>query len=150
MDDVIKFGEYNGQPLTWRKTYKNENEYILDGFICKMPFDKHCHVYKDSDVRRFLLDDFLPTAFSNYELMRLSEDANPFNDKVYLFSFKKYKKQRRNLCKGIFRQKGSWWLFEHTESAQESTWGVFARFGFYGEMNISYPCGVRPCITIID
>lgn len=149
MNNEITFGNYKGKPLVWIPVFKNKNIYILKEPITKMQFDKSINYYGKSDVRSYILNDFIPNAFSKEELSCLKRCK--YNDLVWLISYQEIK-TKGHVNRQIFRNKFTWWLSDCMQStiSEGATMGAFAAFGFVNDVSKKFKCGVRPCIEIIN
>lgn len=145
MKEEIIFGNYNGEPLVWLPVHKkNENTpYILKHSICKMKFDDKFRGYSDSLIRDFLINEFMPKAFTDEELNFLEGNEKKSGDLVWLIE--RLKLHEFPVNKKIFKEK-AWWIGSRPYDAGEDSWGVIWKFGGYGTSTKNWEYGVRPCI----
>ena len=144
----ITFGNYKGKPLVWIPIYKNNNlEYILREPICRMCFDSGISMYSDSDARKYIVEEFIPSAFSQEELDMLAPNERCLGDVAYLLQHYDIKKQKYSVNRKIFKEKHAWWVRDHIEDNNEALWGAIWRFGLAADINKKMKCGIRPCIT---
>lgn len=150
MKEEIVFGNYNGEPLVWLPVHKrNENTpYILKHSICKMKFDDHHNGYRDSLIRKFLVEDFTKNAFSDKELQLLERKENAYGDFVWLIEFGELFTSSFSYPNRKILKETSWWLGSKAtaNSFTPVEWGAIGLFGFGGDAPKTMKYGVRPCI----
>ena len=75
MKEIIKFGNFEGNPLEWRVLDKTDESMLL---ITKKPLMRKCYhdkedytSWKDCTLRKWLNDEFFSTSFSDEERSRI-------------------------------------------------------------------------------
>lgn len=148
----VLLGNYKGTELSWIPIYKNINDrnvLILEKPICKMPYDSGINHYRNSDIRKFIVDDFVPNSFSDDELSLLVPNKEVFGDLAWLAGYFEVNSLTKNSLK-IFKEKSGWWMRGHSEAnnLKSVTAGVFWFGGLNGEVAKDWNEGVRPCIEV--
>jgi len=146
----ITFGCYNGKPLQWIPVYKeNDGTYILSEPIAKAPFDSSINWYRDADIRKFIINEFVPNAFTAEQQSMLIPNDEVFGDLAWLADYFEVNSLTK-VNHEIFKYRNRWWMRGHSEANNFSpaTNGVFWFGGLKGEAAKSWPCGIRPCIKI--
>lgn len=149
VNNKIKLGNYKGKDLYWIPVYTNDPRYyILEDPICKMPFDMGLAGYKDSLIRKFITEDFIPNFFTQEDLKKLQPIADRFGDYAALIT-RGEMKEHGKISKEMFKYKGGWWLAYPVEDIFNVTSsGVVGALGLVGNVNKSCKYGVRPYIIL--
>lgn len=141
INQIIKMGNINGEPLLWRVIEKVEGKSLLlcEDSICNMGTNVK---WSESPIRKYLNDEFYKKSFTKEEKSAII--TNDLNDYIFLLSKEEVERTLKTDSERKLKNGNWWWLSSYY--GNRNVWGVSSS----GSFNYSYfnENAVRPAFWI--
>ena len=142
--------ELGRKTITWTAIHKYDDNrttlYLCDSAIRHMAFSEYGNNnWEDSDVRRWLNNEFLQSCFNDEERAKIINTSD-IGDKIFLLSKEEYRLYRESIQ--LLEPTNNWWLrskgVNNNYSCLVSFMGEIYHYGNPFHDNV----GVRPAILV--
>lgn len=140
--DTFEFGKFAGESIKWKILEEsNGTMYVISkNILCEKVWDSGGSTdWQESDIRKWLNNDFYNNAFNNREKRFISDVSE---DKITLLSFDEIKGLLNQEEKSLEAQ---WWL--RSRRGKREAWIIDSR-GCFSGYGTSWSAGVRPALYL--
>lgn len=143
INQIIKMGNINGEPLLWRVIEKVEGKSLL---LCE---DSICNMvtaikWSESPIRKYLNDEFYKKSFTQEEKSAII--TNSLNDYIFLLSKEEVERNLKTDSERELKNGDWWWLSSYCSN--DLVWGVSSSGSFDDYLDYHDEYAVRPAFWI--